>query len=65
MMHVRGVSPSGSQFTSDENGNVLLTQKFITDFTVGFNTRLEINLINETVLTEKDLENLGRKDPDK
>lgn len=66
MMHVRGDPPSGSQWGIDESSNQpLVAVKFVNDFISGFNARLESNLVSEVVLTETDLENLGRKDPEK
>ncbi|VDN30076.1 unnamed protein product [Gongylonema pulchrum] len=44
---------------------ILVAQKFVTDFMAGFNNRIETALINEKVFTETELENFGRKDPEK
>ncbi|KHN86405.1 Serrate RNA effector molecule -like protein [Toxocara canis] len=66
MMHVRADAPSGSQWGVDESSKQpLIAVKFINDFMNGFNGRLEAALLNETVLTDADLENLGKRDPEK
>ncbi|VDN31305.1 unnamed protein product [Gongylonema pulchrum] len=65
MMHVRGAPPPASQWGTDDKGRILVAQKFVTDFMAGFNNRIETALINEKVFTETELENFGRKDPEK
>ncbi|VDK45567.1 unnamed protein product [Anisakis simplex] len=66
MMHVRGDPPSSSQWGQDESTQQpLVAVKFVNDFISGFNSRLQSSLLNETRLTDDDLENLGKKDPEK
>ncbi|CAG9540891.1 unnamed protein product [Cercopithifilaria johnstoni] len=65
MMHVRGAPPSVSQWGTDDNGRTLVAQKFVSDFIAGFNNRIETALMSETLLSESELDSLGRKDTEK
>lgn len=65
MMHVRAAQPPPSQWGQDENGRTLVAQKFVNDFMTTFNSRLEAALMTETIVTEKEMESLGKKDPEK
>uniref|UniRef100_A0A1I7XTJ3 ARS2 domain-containing protein n=1 Tax=Heterorhabditis bacteriophora TaxID=37862 RepID=A0A1I7XTJ3_HETBA len=65
MLHVRGQTPSASQWGADEDGTSLVSNKFITDFTNGFNQRLENSLIHRDSISEEEMERLGKKDGEK
>ncbi|CAD6194737.1 unnamed protein product [Caenorhabditis auriculariae] len=65
LLHVRGQPPPPSQFGADDNGNILLSNKFVHDFIAGFNTRIEKSLVERVYVSEEEQEKLGKKDGDK
>uniref|UniRef100_A0A914C9K1 Serrate RNA effector molecule homolog n=1 Tax=Acrobeloides nanus TaxID=290746 RepID=A0A914C9K1_9BILA len=65
LIHVRDKEPDGAQFGKNDRGVPLISQKFMNDFTTGFNERLESHLLKNTILTEEELVALGKKDPEK
>ena len=63
IVHVRGRPPEGG-LEKDEEGNVLLTKSMVDSYISGFNERLA-TLLSTIPIDEKELEKLGRKDPEK
>uniref|UniRef100_A0A1I7ZBG3 Serrate RNA effector molecule homolog n=1 Tax=Steinernema glaseri TaxID=37863 RepID=A0A1I7ZBG3_9BILA len=65
MMHVRAQPTNGNQWGKNDKGEPLVPVSFVESFTKGFNERLAASLLTLTVLTDQDLANLGKKDPEK
>lgn len=65
LIHVRGQPPSGASITTDEDGALVVPQKFVNDFISGFNTRIEKGLIEKQYVSEEEMEKMGKKDGDK
>ncbi|KAK0403311.1 hypothetical protein QR680_016853 [Steinernema hermaphroditum] len=65
MMHVRAQPTNGNQWGKNDKGEPLVPLNFVESFSKGFNERLAASLLNLTILTDQDLTNLGKKDPEK
>ncbi|ULU11841.1 hypothetical protein L3Y34_015315 [Caenorhabditis briggsae] len=65
LIHVRGQPPSGASINTDENGDLIVPQKFINDFISGFNSRIDKGLIEKQYVSEEDMEKMGKKDGEK
>ncbi|CAI5438810.1 unnamed protein product [Caenorhabditis angaria] len=65
MFHVRGQPPSGAHISTNEDGNLVVPQKFVQDFTSGFNSRIEKALIEKQYVNEEEQIKLGKKDEEK
>lgn len=65
LIHVRGQPPSGVSITTDEDGALVVPQKFVNDFISGFNSRIEKGLIEKQYVSEEELEKMGKKDGEK
>uniref|UniRef100_A0A1I7TK41 Serrate RNA effector molecule homolog n=2 Tax=Caenorhabditis tropicalis TaxID=1561998 RepID=A0A1I7TK41_9PELO len=65
LIHVRGQPPSGASITTDDDGTLVVPQKFINDFISGFNSRIEKGLIEKQYVSEEELEKMGKKDGEK
>lgn len=61
---MRGQGPSGTQWGTSDDGKVLISNKFISDFTTGFNQRLEESLMDATFVSEEEVEKMGKKNPE-
>ena len=65
LIHVRGQPPSGASITTDEDGTLVVPQKFVNDFISGFNTRIDKGLIEKQYVSEEELVKMGKKDGEK